>query len=253
MVYRNQLLPIGYLVRLPNDIEPESFARPGTRSQRGFAKAKPVENLGDTISSSESESEDACLTRVSHMDCENLPLLSEQFLRDRGQKPNVLHLESSTTDLADVERNPDDYNPPDLHLDSEAVTVIGPEEGAKESGMSLEAEQHPVGQPQRLKRPVVRLSYDELGQSSDQPVVVLTHGVFVGSGTYRDSRVHTCQTSWCHPLTLCPSCFKSEFDVQSTDFCVIGASSTSRRGGYSPDGNSGVDTHNPMDLNATVR
>lgn len=211
-VHRNHLLPIGYLVRLPNDSEPELFDRPVTRSQRGLAKATPVDNQGDAISSSESESEDACLTQFPYMDCENLLSLSEQLLRDQGQKPNVLDLESSTTDLADIERNSDDHNPPALQLDPEAVTVTGPEEGTEESGMSLEGEEHPVGRPQRLKRPVVRLSYDELGQSSDHPVVVLSHGVLVGSGTYRHSRDHTCQTSWCHPLALCPSCVKLELD-----------------------------------------
>ncbi|CAI5676583.1 unnamed protein product [Oreochromis niloticus] len=221
IVHRNHLLPIGYLVRLSNDSEPELFARPVTRSRRGLGKAKPVDNQGDAISSSESESEDACLTPFPYMGCENLPSLSEQLLRNRGQKPNVLDLESSTTDLADIERNPDDHNPPDLHLDPEAVTVTGPEEGTEESGMSLGGEEHPVGHPQRLKRPVVRLSYDELGQSSDHPVVVLSHGVLVGSGTYRHSQDHTCQTSWCHPLALCPSCVKLELDVQSTDFRVI--------------------------------
>ncbi|KAL3992407.1 methyl-CpG-binding domain protein 2 [Sarotherodon galilaeus] len=157
-VHRNHLLPIGYLVRLSNDSEPELFGRPVTRSQRGLGKAKPVDNQGDAISSSESESEDACLTQFPYMGCENLPSLSEQLLRNQSQKPNVLDLESSTTDLADIERNPDDHNPSDLHLDPEAVAVTGPEEGTEESGMSLEGEEHPVGRPQRLKRPVPRLS-----------------------------------------------------------------------------------------------
>ena len=53
---------------------------------------------------------------------------------------------------------------------------------------------------------VVRLSYDELGKPSDQPLNVLSHGVLVGSGTFRDSRYHLCRTVWCHAMALCRDC-----------------------------------------------
>ncbi|PWA22436.1 hypothetical protein CCH79_00020786, partial [Gambusia affinis] len=58
----------------------------------------------------------------------------------------------------------------------------------------------PAKRSQRVARPVVRLSYDELGKPSDQPVTVFSHGVLVGSGIYQVPRSQFCHTFWCHPM-----------------------------------------------------
>lgn len=92
--------------------------------------------------------------------------------------------------------NPDADLPPTN--DSDALT--------DEAGADVdedEVDEFQVERSRRVKKPVVRLSYDEL----EKPLTVLSHAVLVGSGTYRDKRCHPCQTSWCHPMALCHQCF----------------------------------------------
>lgn len=77
---------------------------------------------------------------------------------------------------------------------------------ADEIRQNNEAEIQQVERSKRVTRPVVRLSYDELGKPCDHPVTVLSHGVLVGCGMYGDFRKSPCRTRWCHPMALCFTC-----------------------------------------------
>ncbi len=62
--------------------------------------------------------------------------------------------------------------------------------------------------PKRKVKPVVKLSYDELGQPSDQPLSIAYGGMIIRVEGLSD-RKNTCGTVWCHPLALCANCDKA--------------------------------------------
>ena len=79
----------------------------------------------------------------------------------------------------------------------------------EEADKVTDEEELPVERSRRVKKPVIKLCYDELGTPSNQTLTVLSHEVLVRSGTDRDSSDDPCRTVWCHPLALCPECFNN--------------------------------------------
>uniref|UniRef100_A0A3B3I428 Gypsy retrotransposon integrase-like protein 1 n=1 Tax=Oryzias latipes TaxID=8090 RepID=A0A3B3I428_ORYLA len=202
-VHRNHLLPSGSLVRLPVEDETDSVQRPVTRGRLKLSQ-KPVQPVNDdALSSSDSEVEEVTTTLTHPVTLGEFFRQPELLSKDRTPASQEMPTTSSKENLDEAELFPatpdisDVCLGPDLGLDGE-------DQGS--SDLPVGREEVTVERSKRLKKPVVRLSYDVLGQPSNQPVTILSCGVLVGSGTYRDSRTHPCNTSWCHPMALCSYC-----------------------------------------------
>ncbi|XP_054862316.1 uncharacterized protein LOC129347852 [Amphiprion ocellaris] len=204
-VHRNHLLPIGYLVRFPvEDDEEETKKSPVTRAQQQKSREQVQTTRTNEDISSESEYEEVYLSRPLEFDLEKL--LTHPELSTTPSQPNVIAAESQAKDMADAEPVVNDL--------SDLPPNADPEINVREGGADLtptqdnEVEIQPPRRSKRVPRPVVKLSYDELGKSCEHPVTVLSHGVLVGSGIYRDPRSSPCHTIWCHPMALCSTCSK---------------------------------------------
>lgn len=202
-IHHNHLLPIGYLVRLPVDeseVEPQQ--RPVTRAFQQKTKEQVQTNNHDEDLSSESEYDEVYLPRPVEFDWEKL--LTHPELSTKQSQPIVPEPERQAQDPAEIETVVNDL--PNLPSNAD------PEVNVLEGGADInpypdtQAEIEQVERSKRVIRPVVKLSYDELGKPCDYPVTVLSHGVLVGSGLYGDSRSSQCQTLWCHPMALCFTC-----------------------------------------------
>lgn len=203
-VHRNHLLPIGYLVRLPvDDGVDDSQQRPVTRAQQQKTKNEVQStNNGDDISS-ESEYEETYLPRPLEVDWDRILTHPELSTRISQPTTNETDQPRPVQDLAEPQPVPND----NTDLPPNADPELNDLEGGADFNPHPEPEAEvPVERSRRVTRPVVRLSYDELGKPFDQPVTVLSQGVLVGSGTYRDSRKSPCQTLWCHTMALCLTC-----------------------------------------------
>lgn len=210
-IHRNHLLPIGYLVRLPSDQDDlEQPQRPLTRAQGHVQSQTQTFSIDDAPYSSESDYEDVDPPRPLTVGWRDLLPQSELVARPQRhvisevQDPPVarnltgVDLCSETSNILDAAPYPP--TDPDTERDVEGGADVREDGGVEEDESRVE-------RSRRVKKPVIRLSYDELGRPSDQPVTVLSHGVFVGSGIYRGLRSQPCSTAWCHPMALCPRCF----------------------------------------------
>uniref|UniRef100_A0A672GGI4 Gypsy retrotransposon integrase-like protein 1 n=1 Tax=Salarias fasciatus TaxID=181472 RepID=A0A672GGI4_SALFA len=201
-IHRNHLLPIGYLVRFPvDDNEENSQPRPLTRSQQPTNRDLPESHDNNEDIFSDSEYEEVSQTRPLEIDWDKL--LTHPYLSNKPAQPVISEEDRQAQDLTDTV-SVDDVTDVPHHADSEVNQLEG---GANQNpSPDQEVEIQPVERSKRVIRPVVRLTYDELGKSCEQPVNALSHGVMVGSGIYRDSRRSPCQTLWCHPMALCLDC-----------------------------------------------
>ncbi len=67
--------------------------------------------------------------------------------------------------------------------------------------------------PRREVKPVKKLSYDELGKSTDRPLTLAYRGMVVT--VQNPTRQSSCSTVWCHPLAKCDLCASGGTDDQS--------------------------------------
>lgn len=58
--------------------------------------------------------------------------------------------------------------------------------------------------PRREVKPVKKLSYDELGKSTDRPLTLAYRGMVVN--VQNPTRQSSCSTVWCHTLAKCDIC-----------------------------------------------
>ncbi|KAG1940743.1 interleukin-1 receptor accessory protein-like 1-A [Pimephales promelas] len=202
-IHRNHLLPIGYLVRiLVDEREEGSQHRPVTRAFQQKTRDLVQTNNHEEDMSSEIEYDEVYLPRPVELDWDKLLTCPE--LSTKQSKPIVTEPERPAQDPVEIEPVVEDFSNLPPNADPE-INVL--EEGAAVNpSPDTQAGIEQVERSKRVTRPVVKLSYDELGNPCDYPVTVLSHGVLVGSGLYGDSRSSTCQTLWCHPMALCFAC-----------------------------------------------
>ncbi|XP_061152302.1 uncharacterized protein LOC133166485 [Syngnathus typhle] len=207
-IHRNHLLPIGCLVRLPvdeGDEQPQQ--RRVTRSQQK-TKEQPQSPDHEEGMSSESDCEEEQWTNYWKIAWDKLQTHPRLPI---SQALPVYDMPRQAQD----EANAQSIVSESLSLPPNADPEVNDLEGETElnSSQRTEVEIQKVERSKRVTRPVVRLSYDELGEPCDHPVTVLSHGVLVGSGLYSNSRRSSCQTLWCHPMALCFTCSNSAFSL----------------------------------------
>lgn len=210
-VHRNHLLPIGYLVRLPLDdsgTDPPERCR--TRAQQKVGGLLKPSNHEEEMYS-ESEYEEVFLPKPQGVDLDGLLTHPELSNRISGLTISESDKTRSVQNLRELEAVSSTYSDviaiPDSTLDPvEEIDIYPPQIPAKRS--------------QRVARPVVRLSYDELGKPSDQAVTVFSHGALVGSGMYQVPRSQFCHTFWCHPMAMCETCSRAS-SYQNCSLIVV--------------------------------
>lgn len=87
----------------------------------------------------------------------------------------------------------------DLESEGEDGQFMNPPKEAKTERVEL--------RPKRQVKPVKQLSYDELGQSTDRSLSILYRGMVVQIEDFPRKK-NVCKTLWCHPMALCPQCFR---------------------------------------------
>ena len=204
IIHRNHLLPIGYLVRLSVD-EQEDGPQQGPVTRASQQKTKPPmqTNHTDDDISSDSEYEETYPARPIVIDWEKLRTNPDLSTKPFRPVINEAEPERQAQDPIGIESVGDD---PHLSSDADLEVNIQEERADVNQNQDAPAEIEQMERTRRVIRPVVKLSYDELGKPCEHPVIVLSHGVLVGSGLYGDSRRSSCQTFWCHPMALCSIC-----------------------------------------------
>lgn len=208
-LHRDHLLPIGEGVRinLPSGRE-ESSRRVVTRSKTVERRQKKAvnherENRESVNCNSESDDSSDCvyypvgrtgnLERLSFPSTEGGNVQSPNRSREDPDRVEVTGGEESD---AQMEENIEDSVSEE---GIETVTVASGEEEL-ERGRNY---------PKRMIKPVQKLSYDELGKSSDRPLTIVYRGMVVK--VHESSKKKSaCRTLWCHPMATCEHCVQQK-------------------------------------------
>lgn len=186
-VHRDHLLPIGYLVRLPVPSEKSRQSKkPVTRAQ----KAKCVSqnpNSEDVQGDGTSESEEESTRYLPQFD---FCVLSETLQAEAGQNGDMSDTAAPVSNVhgfpeveVRVEELPDATGTLEepLHPQRDSVVDTELEKGdvpaPSTSAVVDESSQEPC--VRRPLKPVLRLSYDELGQPTDRPVTIVYRGMII--------------------------------------------------------------------------
>lgn len=192
-------------MRLPSDQEDqEQPQRPVTRTRSQAQSLTPKDSIDDALCSSESDYEDVDPPRpltVQWRDILPQSLLvarSQRQVTSEVQDPPVarnlpgvdLHLE--TCNIPDDARSP--TIDPDTERDEEGGAMVRGDGGVDEDEPRVE-------RSRRVKKSVVRLSYDgqTILSASD------SHEPWCASWMWHLLGPQV--TAWCHPMAMCPHCF----------------------------------------------
>lgn len=208
-LHRDHLLPIGDKVRL---------YLPDERNEvrtTVVTRAKAVERT------QREQSAQDCCDSIDHSDsdeslCDYLPVQQQRPIRQ-------MHTPPLNTENLEVHNSPERVpNPMEVMRklpESETSDRIEDPESEGGDGQFVnppkEAETERVElRPKRQVKPVKKLSYDELGQSTDRPLTLVYRGMVVQIEDFpRKEKV--CKTLWCHPMALCPQCFRLGKNLKS--------------------------------------
>ncbi|KAL7837384.1 hypothetical protein SRHO_G00270950 [Serrasalmus rhombeus] len=217
-LHRDHLLPIGYLVRMPEPSGIENVPqRSVTRVQRQRDRAKTVESCETGGETAESKSEEVYQPpqidvkdvrrrlgemlepsdRIDVVEGGDLALNNGELDKntDVGEMPNSTNLENAGTE--EISQPPTNTGvDPDV------------EGGDVPDSNVLVEDVEPVctRSSRRERRPVIRLSYDEPGEPTDCPVTIIHNGMIIqfsdSSGVPGISR----RTSQKQPVAVCSVC-----------------------------------------------
>lgn len=219
-------------MRIPKEIEGKKVPqKPATRSQTPLHDDVPVKgSYEEDELSSDCEDVDAYIPLETMEELQRLP--ESQNLRSVLQERRVsVPVESEPSRSCDnsegkiirsVEdsetRRMSDTLERERHNDETTKEVDRPNTPVVE-GDDLPFPEEPDGEKnpnglepareirsKRELKPVVKLSYDELGKSTNRPIYTITHGMPVHCSFVSEGRRSNCNTVWCHPLATCRKC-----------------------------------------------
>lgn len=182
-LHRDHLLPIGFLVRMPGiQEEKPQYQRPSTRA-RAIGDGMPMTGESEH-GGSESEEEDSHYTcrEITNSDWLSLPTT----LQPPQEEIEAVWLESSGAPGTPPNEEETDTAPT---AEEETASVeLSSEDPAADTGLELgdvpitsESEDGPApcSDPivKRAVKPVIRLSYDEPGEPTNKPLVILHRGM----------------------------------------------------------------------------
>ncbi|RXN14231.1 Retrovirus-related Pol polyprotein from transposon 297 [Labeo rohita] len=209
-LHRDHLLPIGDEVRFSKSNDSNQIVQPPvTRAQtvkRQKKQNKDNTNLVgcETCDTSESEGEDLCYycpelirsQRLTSPQC-----VVEPEIVPPVSVPEIMQEHGGIEDP--TENGPSEI----LNLPSEVEEELSLEGGGNDTRHIPTEETRPTvcHKSQREVRPVVKLSYDELGRPTDKPLTLVYRGMVIHiEESCKTKKV--CNTVWCHPMAQCPQC-----------------------------------------------
>ncbi|XP_060758474.1 uncharacterized protein LOC132869142 [Neoarius graeffei] len=189
-LHRDHLLPIGYLVRMPNpSLNTESIRKPPvTRMQDAHRRQKPhlpLDQWSHVSSCSESEFEDVhecqfldvdevrrVISTPRHQSGNHSPSEYENSELSESE-PELEQHEESTKDVASHQSENEEVHPSDTAED----TDVEPRAHARHNYTMNDMPR--IRKSQREKKPAIRLTYDKPGHSTEEPVTIVHHGMVI--------------------------------------------------------------------------
>lgn len=116
--------------------------------------------------------------------------------------------------VGDLPDDDDDVESISAQMPENLGDSVSDEEVNESVNVTREEEHGRVGdRPKRMIKPVQKLSYDELGKSTDRPLTIVYRGMVV---ILRYSKVKSaCKTLWCHPMATCEHCVNEHPKLKS--------------------------------------
>lgn len=168
-LHRDHLLPIGYLVRMPDvQDKTEKAVHPHvTRSQSNNKHQRLKQFVPDDYSNSESDWEVGPQHDSIDMDEVERRVLSTH-------RPSAQIHEAQEENSEDIESQTSDLDLPDK--DSEDSENDASDNDLSDNNLS---DKNLSRHSQRQSKPVIRLTYDKPGHSLDKPVTIVHHGMVI--------------------------------------------------------------------------
>lgn len=217
-LHRDHLLPIGEGVRinLPSERE-DSSRRVVTRSKTVERRQKKVvnherENSESVNWNSESDDSSDCvyypvertvnLERLSFPSTEGENVQSPTRSREDPDQVEVTRGEESSAQMEE--------NIEESVSEEEGIEAVNVASGEEELGRGRN---YPKRMIKFRSSEVQKLSYDELGKSSDKPLTIVYRGMVVK--IEESSKKNACRTLWCHPMATCEHCVQQKMYPKS--------------------------------------
>lgn len=206
-LHRDHLLPIGDSVRICLPDERMDGQRPVvTRARAGerTQREQSAQDRCDSVDHSDSDDSSVCEyfpgppgRPVSQKPTPSLNTENAQIHTSHERVPNQMEMMG---DVSECEAESTPLSTPDQMED------LAPEGGDQDMNAPKEAETKQIDiRPKREVKPVKKLSYDELGKSTDRPLTLVYRGMVVQVEDFQ-SKENVCQTLWCHPMAQCTQC-----------------------------------------------
>nr|XP_055033931.1 uncharacterized protein LOC129422186 [Misgurnus anguillicaudatus] len=215
-IHRDHLLPIGDNVRLfRSDDSNKNMQPPVTRAQTVKKRQNRLEKESvsltecEKVDTSESDDDDLWYYRPepvsiqSRQPSSQLTVEKETVRQDNDQFQNQEYVMRDCLPENDPEILPDQF----VQI-AEGHDLEGGDNGLVNVSHH-EAEPLVCRKSQREVKPLIKLTYDELGRPSDKPLIVIHRGMVIHIEDAVKVKKKVCNTVWCHPLAQCPQCVLS--------------------------------------------
>jgi len=207
-LHRDHLLPIGDSVRIPALSGGEDIRPPVTRAQtvkkKQLREKVATTNEPNRVETSSESDDEICYPESAPGGIQTKPLhtllpelVSEKVVH-RVDESRTLNDNVSEGSLKKNMRE-NSYSNPEMEVEEL------PKEKVQGSNLPTVDISSTDRRPKRTMKPVMKLSYDNLGKPSDIPLSIVYNGMVIHLGNSRE-RSNMCGTFWCHPLAQCAKC-----------------------------------------------
>ncbi|KAA0724940.1 Retrovirus-related Pol polyprotein from transposon 412 [Triplophysa tibetana] len=210
-LHRDHILPIRLDVRLnvPEDLKavrvpPETRARSVIRKQGRRLEGTNVTTIDGNLSCDSESEEELCNFYPDRVDMQPQPDNHDQAMPAEEEAVREVINSPSTPGNETIPLSAEE----DLEESNPAEAGGLEQEGGETRNETppKDVVEHVPLRPRREIRPVIKLSYDRLGQSSSRPLTLVHRGMVVNVEERVKLRENLCNTVWCHPLALCSKC-----------------------------------------------
>lgn len=167
----------------------------------------------DITSDSDDSSNCAYYPVEQTVDLEKLSFPSSE--REKVKSPTRSQKDPAQVEVTGRDLPDDDVESVSAQMPENLGDSVSDEEVNESVNVTREEEHGRVGNhPKGMIKPVQKLSYDELGKSTDRPLTIVYRGMVVK--IQESSKVKSaCKTLWCHPVATCEHCVNEHPNLKS--------------------------------------
>lgn len=165
-LHRDHLLPIGYLVRLPENTQPTERVKPPVTRQRQRRKSENDSKSEQSNSESDSEYEYA-YEYPHHGQARRRVLRPEESMSDNTNSENSSSESEPENELSDNDQNESEHSNVAIEINEE------------ETDVETNVPSPRVRKSTREVKPVIRLTYDKSGAQTEEPVTIVHQGMVI--------------------------------------------------------------------------